>query len=331
MKQFIKRFLAGIGIGVGAAFPGVSGSAVAVILKIYEALIWAIDNIFKSFKKAINILIPILLGIIVSLVPCIIFLEIALNKFLFIMMCIFAGFMIGSFPSITDEIKGVKITKKYVICMIIGFFTLILLSGLSVWAGTTISLDKQIQQMDWWVYFFLIFAGFLGASALSVPGLSGSLMLILLGVYKPLLDYCVLWAKEFLGFHVTQSWNNFPKWFGMLGCFAVGVIIGFVVISHFMNKLLQKHRNSTYFTIIGFVAGSIFALFFNTDMFTYYQVWAGVDGITTFNPIMPIYIEIPLGVIALLICVVLSYILLRPTRNKSKNIEEIKPHIDAEN
>ena len=119
MKTFFKKLFAGIGIGVGAAIPGVSGAAIAVIFKIYEAIIWAVNNIRKQFKRAMSTLVPVLLGIIIAIIPCVIIFNKALESFVFGTVCAFAGFLIGSLPSVKDEIKGEKITKNCKIAFII--------------------------------------------------------------------------------------------------------------------------------------------------------------------------------------------------------------------
>ena len=113
MNKWFKRFFAGMGIGTGAAIPGVSGAAIAVIFHVYEDIIDAVNNFRKKFSYAIRTLIPILLGIICAVIPCIIIFHLAFQYVMFILISIFIGFLIGSFPGITKEVKGVTITNKY--------------------------------------------------------------------------------------------------------------------------------------------------------------------------------------------------------------------------
>ena len=104
--KFLKRFLAGMGIGTGAAIPGVSGAAIAVIFGVYEDIIGAVNNFRKKFGYAILVLIPILLGIVAAVIPCIYLFSLAFEHLMFVLICIFSGFLIGSFPSILDNVKG---------------------------------------------------------------------------------------------------------------------------------------------------------------------------------------------------------------------------------
>ena len=87
-----------------------------------------------------------------------------------------------------------------------------------------------------------------------------------------------------------------------------------------MNILLKKYRKDTFFTIIGFISGSVFVLFFNYEIFTYYQAWAGqaVEGI---EQIMPMWLEMIVGFIVLALCAFLSYLLVRYQRKRAQ-IEE---------
>ena len=323
MKSFFKRLLAGMGIGAGAAIPGVSGAAIALILNVYEDIIGAVNNFRKRFGWAITVLIPILIGIMLAVGVCIIVFHLAFEYCMFALICIFAGFLIGSFPGIKDNVKDVKIEKKHIISAIIAAIFVISLGVLSIVLGAKgSSVSQAFVDMPVWLYFVLIPVGAIAAVALTVPGLSGSLILLIIGFYRPLMDNTTMWAKEFFGVGVEQTFSHWLQLLGMIGCFGIGCVIGVVLISKLMSILLVKHHDTTYFAIIGFVLGSIVVLFMNFDIFNYYRVWAGAV-IENINPVMPIYIEIPLGVVLLGIAGFLSYLLVRFNRKaKAKEIEE---------
>ncbi|MFA7032173.1 MAG: DUF368 domain-containing protein [Bacilli bacterium] len=314
VKTWFKNFLAGMGIGIGAAIPGVSGSAIAVIFKVYESIIWSVNNFFKKFGRAFAILLPILLGIIFAVIPCIWLFDKALENFVFGLVCIFAGFLIGSFPSVTEEVKGIKVTKKHIALIIIGAGAVLLLGVLSIIFGNKLNLNSNFNDMSWWFMLILIPIGMIAAVALTVPGLSGSLILLIVGFYKPLLLFTVEWTKEAL---VSNDWSNAWKLFGMLGCFAIGVLIGVIITSKIMKKFLDKHHDETYFVIIGFIAASILVLFFNYETFNYYCVWAG-QAIAGYQPALPLYIEIPLGITLLVVGAIASYQLVRLSQRHRK-------------
>ena len=242
---------------------------------------------------------------------------------MFALICIFAGFLVGSFPGIKDEVKDVHINKKHVISAIIAGFFVVSLGIMSVVIGSKGSSVSQVfLTMPWWLYLVLIPVGAIAAVALTVPGLSGSLILLIIGFYRPLMDNATLWGKEILGVGVSQSWAHFPHLIGMIGCFGVGCLIGVILISKLMSKLLQKFHDITYFAIIGFILGSIVVLFFNYDIFNYYSVWAG-KLVENIHPIMPIYIEIPVGIIVMIGSGLLSYLLVRYNRKNKDNQDNL--------
>ena len=111
IKEWFKTLLAGAAIGVGSSIPGVSGGTIAVILGVYEKLIWAVSSIFKAFKKSIIYLLPMVIGMVLALIPMIYLMDKALNYFLFGIVCLFAGFIVGSITGITDEVKDKPIKK----------------------------------------------------------------------------------------------------------------------------------------------------------------------------------------------------------------------------
>ena len=323
MKQFFKRLVAGLGIGAGAAIPGVSGAAIALILHVYHDIINAVNNFRKKFGWAIKVLIPILIGIMIAVVACVILFHLAFEYCMFALICVFAGFLIGSFPGVTDEVKGVQINKKHIIAAVIASIFVISLGVLSVILGSKGgSVAQAFAEMPIWLYFVLIPVGAIAAVALTVPGFSGSLILLILGFYRPMMDSATLWGKEILGAGTTQSWAHFPHLLGMVGCFGLGCLIGVALISKLMSLLLKKYHDVTYFAIIGFILGSIVVLFFNYDIYNYYRVWAGAV-IENINPVMPIYIEIPVGLVILAGSAFLSYLLVKYNRKNSQQEEKL--------
>ena len=312
MKNVIKRILAGVGIGVGSAIPGVSGGTIAVILHVYESFIWSISHLFKEFKKAIVILLPIVLGIVIGLVPTIILMDKALEGFIFGVVCIFAGFIVGSLPKITAEVKGKPVKPSYIIILIVAFLITVGLGVGSVISKSDVSV--HFTNPEPWFYVVLIPVGLIASIALVVPGISGGMMLILVGFYKPLINSTVDTAKACL----AGDWSNFGIQMAILGCFGVGVIIGFFLVSKLMNFLLGGFHDATFYGILGFVLGSIIALFINYEIWEYYVNWS--NGI---NGFLKKEIEIPLGIALFIICMVLSYLLVR-YENKHSNVEQVE-------
>ncbi len=319
IKEWFRRFVAGLGIGTGAAIPGVSGAAIAVIFRVYEDIIGAVNNFRKKFGWAITVLIPILFGILIAVAICIVLFHLAFKYLMFILMCVFAGFLIGSFPGITDEVKGEKIDKKAVILIIVGALFVIGLGIASVFSN--LNVQGIFDEKPWWLYLVLIPVGALAAVALTVPGLSGSLILLIIGFYRPLVDTAVKWVKEIFGVGGEQSFTNLLPLIGVIGCFAIGCLIGVVLVSKIMNVLLKKWRKETFFTIIGFIGGSIFVLFFNHEIYQYYQVWAdqSLGVLFGIEQVMPMWLEMIIGIVVLSACAFLSYRLVVAQRKRAES------------
>ena len=319
IKEWFRKLVAGLAIGAGAAIPGVSGAAIAVIFHVYEDIIAAVNNFRKKFDWAIKVLIPILLGIIIAVVACIIIFSYAFEYLMFVLICVFAGFLLGSFPGITDEVKGTKITKKYGLLIALGAVFVIVLGVLNVIIGLNgFTVDNLFNpQPVWWLYLLLIPVGAIAAVALTVPGLSGSLILLILGFYRPLVDNVKDWASEMLK---HGDFTHTGALFGVLGCFAVGCLIGVVVVSKIMNILLKKWRKETFFAIIGFIAGSIFVLFFNSNIVNYYRVWMDINlgDALKIHPVLPMWLEMIIGFAALALCAFLSYRLVVAQRKRAE-------------
>ncbi len=318
--KFLKRLLAGMGIGVGAAIPGVSGAAIAVIFRVYEDIIGAVNNFRKKFGYSILVLIPILLGVVLAVIPCIYLFSLAFEHLMFVLICIFAGFLIGSFPSITEKVKGIKPNNLQIALIITGALFVIALGVLSVAFGDKMNIGGLFENINknWWLYLILVPVGVLAAVALTVPGLSGSLILLVIGFYRPLVDSVKGWGSMC----VHGDWSMVGPLLGVIGCFGLGCLIGVVLVSKVMTLLLKKFRDNTFFTIIGFIAGSIVVLFFNYQIYSYYLHWAGQPTIEVINPVLPMWLEMLIGFIVLGACAVGSYMLIRLERKNRKEITE---------
>ena len=304
MKNFLKRLLSGIAIGVGAAVPGVSGGTIAIILNTYDSIITAVSNIFKRFKESIIVLIPILLGVVGALIPCIILFDKLFEGMLFIMICIFAGLMMGSLPKITSEVKNEKRTKPatiaFIVCLIIG----LAIGVCSVFLADKVDIKSHFLNPEWWFYLVMIPIGVIGSFALVVPGISGSMLLLILGFYTPLIEI----ASSFIKGQATNPGSVI----GLIGCFGLGVLLGFFFTSKLMSRLLNKYHLTTMYGIIGFIIGSIIVLFYNHTIVTYYT--------KMFNngAWMKWYIELIIGIICLIAFTICSYLLLRYSKKKQK-------------
>ena len=249
LKEFLFDIVRGMAIGVAFIIPGFSGGSIAAILGIYEKLIGAIAGIFKHFKKSIVTLLPIAIGMVAGVVSLLFPLGWALEAYPIPTVCIFVGLAIGGMPSITDKTRG-KVSAKNVLAFAIPCALAVALSFLPVSPDVNL-----LTGMNFFDYALLFVIGIVGSTALVVPGISGSMLLLIFGYYNPIVNL----ATEHLlkGRDVGQALS-------VLCTVVGGIIIGFFLISTIMRWLLANCPRGTYFAILGFIIGSIPTVYIST-------------------------------------------------------------------
>ena len=249
VKNVFLDIVRGIGIGIAFIIPGFSGGSVAAILGIYEKLICAIADIFTDFKNSIKTLLPIGLGMVIGIVALLFPLGWALESFPLSTVSLFVGLAIGGIPSLTDKVKGNRVSAKNLIACLIPATLVLAISFMPMGA------EKELLSLSFGGYALLFLVGILGSSALVIPGISGSMLLLILGYYNPIVNLAtdhLLRGKDVLVSILV------------LGVTAVGILVGFVLISVIMKLLFKKYPRGTYFAIIGFVLGSIPTIYAST-------------------------------------------------------------------
>ncbi len=290
VKTWGLNILKGMAIGIACIVPGVSGGTLAVILNVYDKIIESISNLRKHFIKSLSYLWPIILGIILGLVAMVYPLKKALEYFPFPTIMLFVGFILGSFPSLFDNVKK-ELKPIGIVPFIISIAVPIVLCFIS--SGRDVNLSNT---MEVYMYFVIILVGIVASCALSVPGISGSMLLMILGFFNPILNL----LTDLLNF------NNVLFNLLILGLFGIGVIIGFFLISKLMNFLLKKYKYMTYMAINGLVVGSIFAIFYSTKD-------------TLFQSNFNLLTHISLGVILFIVGVLISLWIYFYSKKKMKN------------
>lgn len=306
MKKFINwiyEFLRGIAIGIACIIPGVSGGTIAIITKCYDRIINSVGDIFKHFVKSFLTLLPIFLGCGLAILGAWIPLHLAFENFMFAIVCLFAGLIVGGIGTIAEEIQGKKTNAKLIIVAIIAFVVAVMFGVTSVLIdkfGGGYNVQEAFDNPQWWLYLMLIPVGIIASFALIVPGISGSMMLLVMGVYTPILA---------LPSKISDGTISIGSAIGLLGCLALGVLIGFFLFSKLMAWLLSKHRLISFYAILGFVVGSIPALFVNKDIWSYYEN----HGVPTW--------EIYVGLLLLLVGFIVTFLLTRKMKNTKATVD----------
>lgn len=253
-SNFISLFLKGLAIGTAAIIPGISGGTIAFMLGVYDSLIHSIVNIKHHFKQSITVLIPTGLGIVVAIGALTFPMGLALEVAPLPTVSLFAGLILGSLPTLRKALPQTFTITDWIYIFIPAFIA-VLLGVFSVIGELDAS--AILEEANFVPKLTLLVVGFLGVSAFVIPGISGSMLLLTIGFYEPVLNSLERLIENILNFQdlIPEVIN-----FSLLG---LGALIGFVVISLLMSILLKKYKNQIHLAIYGFIVGSIGAIFYN--------------------------------------------------------------------
>ena len=237
--DYIKLFFKGVFMGIADAIPGVSGGTIALLLGIYEELISTIsglnfslitklkNNGFKSLWESLNgnFLITLVLGIGISLI---LFVKISANLLTSHPLYVWSFFL------------GLILATVYVIYKLIESWNLVnIISTLLMIAFSIILTSDSLNISDDTNLFYILICGIIASSAMILPGISGSLILVILGVYKILVE-----ALDNLDVKIISS-------------FLVGAVIGVISFSKILKWLFNNYKSLAYSIMLGLVIGSI--------------------------------------------------------------------------
>ncbi|HCY6285424.1 TPA: DUF368 domain-containing protein [Staphylococcus aureus] len=248
MQQFKWiNILKGFAMGTSDLVPGVSGGTIALLLGIYNQFIASISGIFsRRFWPSFTFLIPIIIGMLLAMGSLSNLFNYLLSQHHIPTMFFFGGLIIGILPYLL-KISNYKtsFTTKHYMMVIAGIAILIVITLMNngdKHAGETLTLSTGLI-----IKYFI--AGMCASSAMLLPGISGSFMLLVFGVYGTVM----LAISEV----VKLNFTGLP----ILLAVGFGVLAGFIISSKIIQYFLTHHKLMTFALIIGFVVGSLFAVF----------------------------------------------------------------------
>ncbi len=250
MKENILLIIKGFIMGIANIIPGVSGGTLALTLGIYEEFIEAISHFFNKLKENIKFLIPIGIGMLISILTFSNVIDASLESFPLPTILLFMGLVLGGLPMIFKRVAGKRDSKKInnYLLMSLTFCLIIFMSLIPVlFPGTS---EVVLSDIDFTGMIILFIVGVIAAGTMVIPGVSGSLVLLTLGFYNPIVET----ISELTKF--DNLFNNIL----VLGSFGVGVLVGLVLISRLIEYLFEKHQTITMYAVIGFVVASLFAI-----------------------------------------------------------------------
>lgn len=261
LSDKIWLVLKGIGMGAANKVPGVSGGVVAFVAGFYEEFIYSLQKVnkkawllflngrWKSFYDYINgsFLSLLMLGMVISYFSVSKILDFLLVHYELQVWGSFFGMIIGSVYFLAKDFGPNK--KQYTPYFILG-----ILAGIGI---SFLSPAKENSNL-----FFVFFCGVIGVSGMTLPGLSGSFLIMLMGNYVLLLVDSVnalydTITEIFVGNFSFLSNEPRIHLLQVLAVFTLGSLVGLVSLSHVLAYILKRYKKATFALIIGFIAGSL--------------------------------------------------------------------------
>ncbi|MBR0229397.1 MAG: DUF368 domain-containing protein [Clostridia bacterium] len=258
MKNLINQLLRGVVIGVANIIPGVSGGTMMVSMGIYDTLIHCITHLFKEFKKSIKTLLPYAIGMLVGIVALASVINWGLENHPLPTNTLFIGLILGGLGPLLKKVDTKKINAAAVIAFI-ALFALIIWLGVqrkdSIQNAESINMD--VLQM-----LIMVFIGMIASATMIIPGVSGSLVLMLLGYYKPVVNALSTLKDGLFSFNFSLLGQPLM----MLLPFLLGIVLGIFGVAKLIEWLTAHYPTPTYCGVLGLVVASPISLLIQTDM-----------------------------------------------------------------
>lgn len=251
--MYILNFIRGFCMALADSVPGVSGGTIAFILGFYDDFVNSLNNLISGNKigriNAFKFLSKIGIGWASGLILSVLFITNIFEKNIYEISSLFLGFIISSIPLIIkSERKTLINNKKHIIFLIIGILVVGAMTYFNPVSSTGQSFSIKYDNLTPIFTLYIFISGLIAISAMVLPGISGSTILLIFGLYAPILNG----VKEILKL-------NFEYLPGVL-IFGFGVIIGILLTVRVVRYLLKTFRPQTIYCIIGLMIGSIYSV-----------------------------------------------------------------------
>lgn len=251
LKELIERFIQGFCMALADSVPGVSGGTIAFIMGFYDKFINSLDNLLrgdsKEKKQALKFLIKLGIGWIVGFLISATILSTLFNSKIYVLSSLFLGFIIFAIPVVIREEKDEVIGKyKNIIFLVLGMLFVVLISFLN--SNGSLMEIGHLNKLNLGLMIYVFLAGAIAITAMILPGISGSTLLLIFGLYIPIMNA----VKNILKF----DFSYIP----VLIIFGLGIVVGCLTSVKLLRKCLEKYRSQTIYTVIGMMLGSIYAI-----------------------------------------------------------------------
>lgn len=264
------KIIIGIFIGLSCLIPGVSGGTIAISLGVYSDILNALTHLIQQPIKSIKILSPFLIGVVVSFVG---FIPIMRYLIIFhedLTKLFFLGLIFGGVPALLNNLSHKRITGAMGLLVIISCLVILLYEK--------ISLIYYYEVNTTFIVLFLI--GLIMSFTLIIPGLSGSVILMTLGVYELLLHHLTTLISSLYHFDLISLSSSFL----IVLPFVMGVSLGVIMFSKCIKILSEKYTSSFICVILGIVSANIVFLVGTLEKMPIYYMFSFILGyVISFN------------------------------------------------
>lgn len=260
---FVIDIIKGVFIGIANIIPGVSGGTMALSLGIYDKLIGAVSGFAKNRRDSLITLTPIVIGVLIGLVGFTYLIEYLLSQYTFITCMAFIGLILGGLPMICRKLRTVLKASGSAIG-ISGILSFVILFSVAVFLpllkSETETMQVLVPSLFMTVIIFLI--GIIASATMVIPGVSGSMVLMILGYYYGILNSIKTFFNALKSFDVSVMINEALI---LVPC-TLGILLGIFLIARLITYLFDHYAIQTYCAILGLVISSPFAIIYNTGL-----------------------------------------------------------------
>lgn len=273
MKESIFDILKGMVMGIANIIPGVSGGTMAVSMGIYDKLIHSVTHLFSEFKKSVKTLIPIVIGMGLGIVGLSFVIKFLFANFPIQTNLLFIGLIVGGLPMIYGKVKGQSIRVQHIVAFLVFF-------GVVVGMAAIGEVDQagKVLEVNPVNLIILVAVGIIAAATMVIPGVSGSMVLMLLGYYNSIIDTITELVTALLAVDIAGILHGI----GILAPFGVGVVVGIFAIAKLIEFIFAKAPYVAYWAIIGLIVASPFGIVMMND-FSGINVISILTGIVAFG------------------------------------------------
>lgn len=250
MNMF-KNIIKGMMIGIANIMPGVSGGTLAVSMGIYDKLIHCITHILSEFKESMKFLLPIFAGAGIALVALTFVIEALFQYYPIPTNLLFIGLIVGGLPPVVTKVKSHKLSFGHILAGLLFFALVVGMAMMGDNGNRQVTLNLGIVPM-----IKLVLVGIIAAATMIIPGVSGSMVLLILGYYEPIIQQITAFCTAV----ITLDMAGILHGIAILLPFGIGVLIGILGIAKIIKIIFEKYPVYAYCAIIGLIAASPIAI-----------------------------------------------------------------------